>query len=381
VLILPWVLALAVTPLVMRIATARDWLDHPDERKRHARPVPLLGGAALLVSCVAGVLLAAPWSEHVRAGMGGEASLGALALGALAMVALGTWDDLRDVPAIPKLAAQILIAVATWAAGFRCAAVELPFGFLTFDTPVFSFLVTVGWIVVVTNAFNLIDGVDGLAAGTSIVATLIISILAAENGASVPVIASLALAGALAGFLRYNLPPARIFLGDGGAYGIGYTTAVLSVASFQKAPTAVVLILPLLVLGFPLLDTILAVLWRTVDHLREHGLRGLHPGSIVRAVVRADRGHIHHLLLRAGWSVRSVLFALYAVSVGLGLVALRTRQASANLRWTLWLGLIAAGFVGLALVRRRAERLEREALPAEPVAVPLADAAASRRAS
>jgi UDP-GlcNAc:undecaprenyl-phosphate GlcNAc-1-phosphate transferase len=264
--------------------------------------------------------------------------------------------------------------------GFRVGAVELPFGWVISASPVPSFLVTVSWIVIVTNAFNLIDGLDGLAAGVGIVATLAIFVLAAGNEATVPVVGALALTGALAGFLRYNIPPARIFLGDAGAMGIGYTTAVLSLASYQKAPTAVVLIVPLLALGLPLLDTIVAVVRRTGDHLRDQGRNGFHPIRVGRAVLQADRGHIHHLLLRLGWSVRQVLFLLYAISAGLGVLAVWTRGASADLRWSLWLSLLLVGVVALRLIERSVNRKEREqAGDAVNLRVPVWPASGGRR--
>jgi UDP-GlcNAc:undecaprenyl-phosphate GlcNAc-1-phosphate transferase len=359
VLCLSWLAALLLTPPVMRFARWRGLVDHPTGRKQHQRSIPLLGGVAVIGAMALGVGLTAVWSEAVRAGLWGWKSLGGFGLGMVAIVALGVYDDLRDISAPIKLSGQVLIAVGTWMLGFRAAAIELPLGWILIDTPLLSFLLTVAWIVIVTNAFNLIDGVDGLAAGTGIVAALTIFVLAADTAAAVPVVGSLALSGALAGFLRFNLPPAKVFLGDAGAMGIGYATAVLSVASFQKSPTAVVLIVPLLILGFPLLDTILAVSRRSIDHVREHGMRGLHPARITRAVMRADRGHIHHLLLRSGWSVRAVLFILYGISAGLGLVALWTRTASANVRWGLWFGLVVAGFAGLTWVRRRAELNEQ----------------------
>jgi UDP-GlcNAc:undecaprenyl-phosphate GlcNAc-1-phosphate transferase len=380
ILILPWLVALVLTPLVIRWASAHGWLDHPRGRKNHSHPVPMLGGVAVFAAVTLGLLLAAPFSVPIRVGLFGSGSLLALAGGVAAILALGVYDDRKDLRASLKLAMQIAIAVLTWFLGFRVGAVELPFGWVISASPVPSFLVTVSWIVIVTNAFNLIDGLDGLAAGVGIVATLAIFVLAAGNEATVPIIGSLALAGALAGFLRYNIPPARIFLGDAGAMGIGYTTAVLSLASYQKAPTAVVLIVPLLALGLPLLDTIVAVVRRTGDHLRDQGRNGFHPIRVGRAVLQADRGHIHHLLLRLGWSVRQVLFLLYAISAGLGVLAVWTRGASADLRWSLWLSLLLVGVVALRLIERSVNRKEREqAGDAVNLRVPVWPASGGRR--
>jgi UDP-GlcNAc:undecaprenyl-phosphate GlcNAc-1-phosphate transferase len=272
------------------------------------------------------------------------------------ILALGVWDDFRDLRPMQKAAGQVVIAAMTWGLGFRVGGVELPFGWVVFFVPVLSFLITVGWIVVVTNAFNLIDGIDGLSAGVGIVAALTMVILAAENGATVPVIGALALAGSLAAFLRFNLPPARIFLGDAGAMGIGYTLAVLSVASSQKSPTAVVLIVPLLALGLPLLDTLLSIVRRVASGAESRGWEVLWPKELLRAVTSADRGHIHYLLLRSGWSLRAVLFVLYAFSIGLGALALVTREADSTVRWSVLTLLVLSGFVVLRLLERRVAR-------------------------
>lgn len=380
ILILPWLVALVLTPLVIRWAAAHGWLDRPRGRKNHSHPVPMLGGVAVFAAVALGLLLAAPFSVPIRVGLFGSGSLLALAGGVAAILALGVYDDRKDLRASLKLAMQIAVATLTWFLGFRVGAVELPFGWVISASPVPSFLVTVSWIVIVTNAFNLIDGLDGLAAGVGIVATLAIFVLAAGNEATVPVVGALALAGALAGFLRYNIPPARIFLGDAGAMGIGYTTAVLSLASYQKAPTAVVLIVPLLALGLPLLDTTITILRRTGEHLRDQGHSGFHPIRVTRAVFRADRGHIHHLLLRLGWSVRRVLLLLYAISAGLGVLAIWTRSASADLRWSLWLSLLLVGVVALRLVERSVNRKERErAGDAVNLRVPVWPASGGRR--
>jgi len=360
ILIVPWLLALLLTPAVIRFAQSRGYLDVPTARKAHKAPVALLGGIAVFASIAVGLLLVSIFVTPVREALFGYASLGALGLGALLMVALGTWDDLYDMRPMTKLAGQIAIASLTWAMGFRAGAIELPFELLLTSAAPVSFLVTVGWIVIVSNAFNLIDGIDGLTAGVSVITALTVFLLANQNGATVPVIAALALSGALAGFLRFNLPPARIFLGDAGALSIGYVTAVLAMASYQKSPAAVALIVPLLVLGLPLLEPILAVLRRGLSHLRKRGAEGLRPGEMLRAVTLADRGHLHHLLLRNGLSVPESLAVLYAICIALAVVGLGTRDASSTLRWGLFGVLVACGFAALRGLERCAQRRDRE---------------------
>jgi UDP-GlcNAc:undecaprenyl-phosphate GlcNAc-1-phosphate transferase len=354
----PWVLVLALTPLVAAFARRYGALDLPQGRKLHRVPVPLLGGVAVFGAAGLALAVGAPFSPPIRGGLFGPASLAALGVGAAAMVALGTWDDLRDLSALQKLIGQLAIAALTWWLGFRCGEVELWGGWVLSDATPISFAITVAWIVAITNAFNLLDGIDGLTAGIGIAAALVIFTLASHHGATVPVIASLALAGALSGFLRFNLPPARIFLGDGGALAIGYVIAVTSLASAQKGPTAVVLIIPFVAVGIPLIDTIVAVLRRLRVHLRARRLGALRPLALWRAIASADRGHIHHLLLRSGWSVRRILFVLYALSALLGWIALQLRSVSPGLRWVVSLALIAAGIAAIRWIEARVERLE-----------------------
>ena len=370
ILIVPWLLAIALTPATIAFAHRLDLLDRPTARKAHKQPVAMLGGVALYLSMVlgVGVLL---WIGHpLRELAFGPGSLGALALGCGLMVALGLWDDLYDITAFQKAAGQIAIAALTYWMGFKAGAVELPFGFDLSDAGPISFVVTVAWIVIVANAFNLIDGMDGLASGVALVTSLTIFLLANQYAATVPVIGTLALAGALAGFLRFNLPPARIFLGDAGALSIGYLTAVLALASYQKAPAAVALIVPLLVLGLPLLDTILSIVRRGLSHLSVHGTRGLGVRELLSAVTRADRGHLHHLLLRNGLSVTQSLLVLYAICTALAAVGFETRALASDLRFGIFGALVAAGYAALRVLERRASRLEADAARAAEAGAP-----------
>ncbi len=377
ILLAPWLLVLILTPLLIRLAAQRGWLDQPDDRKRHGRAIPIVGGVGVFLSIGLGLAAVSPWVPEIRAGLWGQGSLMALGAGVLAIVGIGLYDDFRDLAAPLKLLAQIAVAAGAWALGFRIDAVELPMGWII-DGGFVPFLLTIGWIVIVTNAFNLMDGMDGLASGVSIVVALTVFLLAHGNGATVPVIAALALSGSLAGFLRFNLPPARIFLGDAGSMGIGFTTAVLSLAAYQKSTAAVALIVPLLIVGLPLIDTIYSAVRRAVKRLREPGETGFSLIEVGRAMFRADRGHVHYLLLRSGWSVQQVLVALYVISAALGALGLWTRSASSSVRWALWLGLLALGYASLQLLERRVLRREAEVAEREAGQVPgarqLADA-------
>ena len=362
-LVVSWVLTLLLTPLAIRLSSRLGWMDRPDERKRHPVPVPLTGGLAVLAAACLSIAGIAVWSPVVRAalwGLGSLAVLGGLTIGG---GLLGFLDDLRDLRAGARLAAQVVLAGLAWALGFQVGAIELPFGWELEKIPLVSFCVTVVWIVLITNAFNFIDGIDGLTSGVGCIAALMIVWLADCPAYRAPALGGAALAGALAGFLRFNLFPARIFLGDAGAMGIGFAIAVLSLASAQKGPTAVAAFVPLLGLGLPLLDASLAMLRRVRRHLRTRALSDLRPSQIGAALMSADRGHIHHLLLRSGWSVRRVVFFLYAVSVALTLFALWSRGMSASFRWGAWLLMLFAGLAVLRGLERRVEQREESAQP------------------
>ncbi len=359
ILLFPWAVALVVTPLVIRWATTRGLLDHPTDRKTQSCPTPLLGGAAVLIASIVGVALAVPFIEPLHEGFDGWGSMLGLGAGALVLAGLGLYDDLYDMRALSKLAVQVIVAAATWWIGFRLGAVQLPFGFLLADSTAVSLVLTIVWIVLVTNAFNLIDGMDGLTTGVGIITGLTVYLLAAEYRNVGAVLGALAISGALAGFLRFNLPPARIFLGDSGAYAIGYTISVLALASYQKSSTAMLLVVPLLAAGLPMLDTLLVSLRRFLWHVRHNGLSGLRPAQVIRAVTTADRGHIHHLLLRAGLDSRRALFVLYGTSAGLACLALAVRTASPDVRWGVLAGLLVAGFVAQRILEHRVEARER----------------------
>ena len=355
VVVLPWVVATAATPACARLALRRGWVDRPGERKVHAAPIPYLGGVAVFGAVVLGIAAAWPW---VQGRLDGR-ELGSLGALAACMLALGIYDDLRDLRAPLKLLGQVAIGIATWVVGFQIGKVELPLGWAIAGGPVLSLLMTVGWVVVMTNAFNLIDGMDGLASGLAIITALTLFLLATGQNELGAAFVALALAGALAGFLRFNLPPARIFLGDAGAMSIGYTLAVLSILGFQKSSTAMVVAVPLLIAGIPVLDTALAVVRRLRGAVREHGPRHLRPADVGRALMRGDRGHLHHLLLRTGLTPTRALFALYAASATLAGVACLMEEADATLRWSAVIAVGAIGCVAQPMLERRLERRER----------------------
>src|SRR5437868_1278734 len=311
VLAVPFVAALLTTllmvPPVMRLAISKHWLDEPDGARRgHIRPVPRLGGVAIF----AGVLLAfgaAPLIglfSHIVPSVPHLTS--ALLLASAILFSLGLWDDLRGLPPIAKLAGQTLAALVVVWAGFRIDVLILP---PTYQVALgwASIPVTVVWLVGVSNALNLVDGLDGLAGGVGVIALLTATAAAVAVGNNSVPWYTLALGGALLGFLRYNFPPAKIFLGDSGSLVVGFLLAVLTVKGSTRPDQSVYALAPIFALSFPLLDTGIAMMRRW--------LRGT-------PLSRADARHIHHQLRALGLSPRKAVIVIYVESAVVAVLGL-----------------------------------------------------------
>lgn len=299
--------ALAVTPLVLRVLLARGIYGHSRIREGvEHKPVPRLGGVAVCAATTLGVLVVAPLAAASPSFSTSEPLTffgGVLAASWLLFVA-GVVDDLHNLAPRVKLLAQVAAALLAWMVGFRIEHFTLGG---TLDLGALSLPVTVLWVVGVTNAFNLIDGLDGLATGIALVALATLLAVSVKLGNWEGALVCAALAGALAGFLRYNLRPARIFLGDSGSLFVGFMLAVLSVHGSTKSATAVLTVIPLLVLGLPLLDTALAIVRRW--------LRG-------KPIFGADERHLHHRLLAIGLTHTRAAVLLFLLAAGLATFAL-----------------------------------------------------------
>jgi UDP-GlcNAc:undecaprenyl-phosphate GlcNAc-1-phosphate transferase len=247
-----------------------------------------------------------------------------LALAAAGVLVLGLVDDLRPVSFQWKFAFQIIAAAAVWWTGFRIEVLGVPFVSSGLDLGWWSFPLTVLWIVGITNAFNLIDGLDGLAAGTALISTTVVAIIAIHGGRVAVSAVSVALVGSLLGFLRYNFNPAQIFLGDSGSMFLGFSVAVISIHGSQKNVTAVAVLGPLLIMGYPILDTGIAIA-RRLNSIRTHAAGRGGVRYMVRNAHRVflpDRGHLHHRLLEAGMSHRGAVLSLYGCAIALAVAAL-----------------------------------------------------------
>lgn len=345
------VCTLLITPLVRRLAIQWGAIDLPGGRRVNMRPVPRMGGVAIALSFFAalGTVFFANTSvaNSFFSGMG--PSLG-LVLGGGLLCGVGVVDDLRNVRALHKLAAQVAAAGIAYAAGFRIEALSLPYLAhleLGWTAPV----VTTLWIVGVVNAINLIDGLDGLAGGVTFFACVSNFVVAANNGDPYVLLLSAALGGAVLGFLFFNFNPASIFMGDSGSLFLGYVLATSSiVSSSTKSSTTVAILVPLIALGLPIMDTLLAIVRRVLRR---------------QSIFLADRGHVHHTLLALGLTQRRAVLSMYGFCVFLTVSAIvvsigRHRDAGISL---MVLSIVAMGVIMVAgMLHQSMQRVRRRDL-------------------
>jgi UDP-GlcNAc:undecaprenyl-phosphate GlcNAc-1-phosphate transferase len=296
-----FVAAVALTPVAARSAVAWGWLDCPDgRRKLHQCPVPAVGGVAVFTGFAVAAILLQLLERRVLADLTSFHELWVPLVVAGSCVSLiGLMDDAIGVRPVSKLTVQAAAAVYLYFSGFQTSGISNPDGG-TFALGVLELPVTVLWLVGMSNAFNLIDGLDGLAAGLGLVSTIGLLAAAAVNGRWETALVAGALAVALLGFLPYNLNPARVFLGDCGALPVGFILAAIAVKSSIKASAAIAVAVPLLALALPILDVGLAVVRRVVRR---------------RPVFEGDRDHIHHRLVELGLTPRRAVITLYGVAM------------------------------------------------------------------
>jgi len=289
-------IAFLAIPLALRAAQARNlFRGRHDLHHTHRKAVPRLGGLALVAAYVGVEVFVTAFCPEQR-GKGPDRLV--VVVSSLAMFGLGFWDDLKPLGARRKLAGQILIALTVCAFGIGITHFKIPFVGKIIALGGWGVLITVVWLVGMANLINLIDGVDGLAGGIGLMLMGLLAYVGHASGGFGLMAAGMA--GALLGFLWFNFPPARIYLGDGGAYFLGFQIGLFAILSSHKGTVFAALAAPLFVLALPIVDTALAILRR--------GLRGL-------PVFRPDRKHLHHHLLGMGMSRRKVVLSFYAVSL------------------------------------------------------------------
>jgi len=314
-IILAFFISFGVTPLSIMLAKRTGAIDVPkDNRRMHSHPIPRLGGLAIFVSFVVCTLIlrALVQSGVIVDENAGEmiGKLTAVIVSGSLIFALGMVDDFKNIRALYKLLGQIGCAAVAYALGIRIPAVAM-FGWHFTDQSAgdafVSFIVTILWLVAVTNMINLVDGMDGLAAGIAGIAALSISYTAHINGYSTAAFAMAILAGAALGFLPANFYPAKVFMGDCGAMFLGFAIASVSIISPAKSATIVAIIAPVLVLGVPAFDVAFAILRRRIQG---------------KPVFEADKGHLHHQLARIGIGQRRAALMLYGISGIMGIAAI-----------------------------------------------------------
>lgn len=345
------VVTLVVTPLVRRFALKRGLVDYPGGRKVHTKPIPRLGGVAIFAGVMAAVGVEAfgeafvGWNGTIVGGGTARVRVLGVLIGLTVIFLVGLYDDLKTLSPGMKFLGQLVAASIVVASGLRIVYVGDPFVGGLVELGLLSIPITLFYIVGFTNVINLIDGLDGLAAGVSAIAAATLLVLAAQGNRLDAAALAVAVIGACVGFLRYNSHPASIFMGDSGALFLGFTLATISLMGVMKSSAAIALAVPLLIIGVPIFDTASAIVRRVLHQ---------------RPIQEADKGHIHHRLLGRGFNQRQTVFIIYAWSIALALGGYAVRYAPGPMKaltflvlfvitgfMAYWLGLFeAVGHVG-----------------------------------
>ncbi|MEI7884587.1 MAG: MraY family glycosyltransferase [Clostridia bacterium] len=296
-LILPLALGLVLTPLVKKFAFFVGAVDKPNQRKVHTKIMPRMGGIAIYLAFAITLIL----TEVLTPKLIG------LLLGSSVIILVGGLDDTLDLSPKIKIFGQMFAALILVGYGYQVTYLRLPFVAGVIDLGYWSIPFTVFWLIGVTNAINLIDGLDGLAAGTSGIAILTMGVIAMGQGLYPIAIVCMILFASILGFLRYNFNPASIFMGDSGSLFLGFVLGAISIAGLTKITTLLSVFLPIVVLGVPIVDTLSAILRRK--------LAG-------KPISVADKKHLHHRLLELNLSHRQVVLVIYAMDATLGIIAI-----------------------------------------------------------
>lgn len=315
--LLAFITAYVITPYTIRLAKKIGALDIPkDKRKIHKNAMPRLGGLAVLCGFfVSTIYLIIVMSIENTLNLGGPDTYYIKLLGFfLGIIILGIFcffDDWKGIPPYVKLIGQILAALVVTFSGIRIDKIALSNLNAIINSNFISIAITVIWIVGITNAINLIDGLDGLSSGICLISCVSLLIIFTLNSSPlIAIILITALAGSLVGFLPFNFNPARTFIGDTGSNFLGYSLSIISILGVAKTYTAIVLIAPLIVFALPLFDTISAIFRRIIKT------------KSIKGVFKADRDHLHHKIMKKGYSQKQAVFMLYGISATFGMFAI-----------------------------------------------------------
>lgn len=309
-----------ITPRVMDLAIKVGALDAPDERKVHKGMIPRMGGLAIYAAFVLAVLA----SMHINREIMG------LLVGGTVILIVGIIDDLKPLPAKVKLLGQIIAATVLVMFDIRIEWLTNPFGEMLY-VDYLAIPLTIIWVVGLTNTVNLIDGLDGLAAGVSTIASLTILLVALQQNFVTVAILTAALAGSALGFLQHNFNPAKIFMGDTGSMFLGYMLAAISILGTVKSAATIALIVPIVSLGLPILDTAFAIIRRYMSG---------------RPIFKPDKGHLHHRLLEMGLTQKQAVLLMYVISGCLGLSAIALNEVDNSLGIVIVFGLLGIACIG-----------------------------------
>lgn len=308
VLIVAFAVSYIVVPLSIKFAKKFNIMDNPkqDARRVHKVATPRVGGIAIVAGMVVSLLVYYIITLFTDNAVD-KRYLGYI-LGGIIIVSMGFVDDLKNLRPLYKFLFQLLAGMVIYVFGISIAGVKIPFIYPEMiDFGIWSFPITLLWVLGITNAVNLIDGLDGLAAGISAIASVSLLMIFAINGAPMEaVIIAIALVGATVGFLPYNFNPAKTFMGDTGSNFLGYTLATISIMGMAKGYTVLAIVAPLIVVGVPVFDMVFAIIRRLAHHQR---------------ITAPDKGHIHHRLLKHGFSQKQAVLILYTLTSILGIIA------------------------------------------------------------
>ena len=303
--ILTFSIVIMITPLIKNLAFKIGAIDRPSGRKVHQKVMPRLGGLAIVIGVIVGMIVSRPSSPYMFH----------IIIGGLIITLVGVIDDIFQIRATEKLAGQMIAAIVVVSSGLKIDMINLPIsGFIEFGFWAYPF--TVIWIVGITNAMNLIDGLDGLAAGVSSIALTSILFMAILDGQWLVVSLAIILIASTTGFLVYNFHPAKIFMGDTGSLFLGYSISVLSMLGLFKNIAIFSFVIPIVILGVPIFDAIFAILRRVLKR---------------KKLFSPDKSHLHYCLLELGFSHKKSVLIIYGISAFFGFSAI---IFSATTMWT-----------------------------------------------
>ena len=309
--LLAFITSFVMVPYTIKLAKKVGAIDFPSDRRVNKKPIPRIGGIAVVMGfIVSAIYLVITMTLEKKIELNDNDNYKMKLIGFLSGIIIITvfayLDDIKNLRAWQKLLIQIIAAVVVYIFDIRIDVING----ITLPT-ILSLILTIGWIVGITNAINLIDGLDGLSSGITLISCVSLLIIFATNYSPlIAIVLITALAGAIMGFLPYNINPAKTFIGDVGAQFLGFCLSVISILGVAKTVTLLVFIAPVLVLGLPIFDTLFAIIRRLIK------------GKSLKAVFSADKGHLHHRLMKQGYTQKQAVAILYAASATLGMLTI-----------------------------------------------------------